>query len=213
MDGQGWAAHPGGFEPNGHWAADAGQAVDVGLRELSQRLDRLLERVKMLGAEGHWSAPPQPEPTFRPPEPQPALYQREPPVLSWEGYVDPPPPPAPVYGGWANAHVPLIEVATADVGPFADLVELRHFEEALSELAHVRDVRVRRFGHHRASIEVAISSAPLLSRELALLGREMAVGVTPEGELVVELVPRTVPATDHAATGDGELPPAEGGRG
>lgn len=240
MDGRGWAEHPGGFQPNGEWTADAGDALDVGLRELSQRLDQLLVSVEMLGAEAHWPASAQPEPAFQQPEPQLVHHQYEPPALSWDAYADPP-PPAPVYGGWANpygqdpptwrtwepepgylptpiepaaweqpfeppspawapevarapAPMPLIEIARLDAGPFADLIELRHFEEDLGELARVRDVRVRRYGHHRASIEVAVNSAPLLEHELQLLGREMSVGATPEGEVVVELVPQAQPA-------------------
>jgi hypothetical protein len=244
MDGRGWAVQPGGFDPNTERTADAGHALDTGLRELSRRLDELMVSVEMLGAHGRWDRPAQP-----PQPPPPAQYEYQ-----------PPPPPAPVYGGWANpyehaepswrtwepepgylptpiepaaweqpfeapapawapaVHVaspppaPLIEVANLDAGPFADLVELRHFEDDLGQLARVRDVRVRRFGNHRASIEVAVSSAPLLEHELHLLGREMSIGATPEGEVVVELVPEVAAEDDEAAAvanafpaeGDGE---------
>ena len=209
MDGRGWAEQPGGFEPNGEWTADAGDALDTGLRELSRRLDELMVSVERLGAEGHWIQPT-----------QPAAHEPEPLVASWGTYAPPAPiepaaweqPFEPPPQSWApeimptSTSMPLIEVATLDAGPFVDLIELRHFEEDLGELARVRDVRVRRFGHHRANIEVAVSSAPLLEHELQLLGREMSVGATPEGEVVVELVPQIVPVEDDAGEGTESRP-------
>lgn len=228
MDGLGWAEQPGGFDPNPAWTPDAGFEVDTGLRELSRRLDELLISVEMLGVEGRWPGP-APEPAAAA---EPAFERWEPPVPTWEeghAYAVPPPPPAPVYGDWASPApaawevpfdppaeawddqvpspppaAPLIEVASLDAGPFADLIELRHFEEDLGELGRVRDVRVRRFGHQRASIEVAVSSAPLLENELALLDREMSIGATPDGDVVVELVPPAPADGDDAIPAQGE---------
>ena len=74
-----------------------------------------------------------------------------------------------------------------DAGPFADLIELRHFEEDLASLAAVRDVRVRRFGQGRATIEVGMTGTYDLSRELPGIGRGMQVVRGPDGEVVVEL--------------------------
>ena len=229
MDGRGWAVQPSGMDPNAAPTADAGHALDTGLRELSRRLDELMVSVEMLGAHGRWNQPAQPA---QPPPPPQYEYSYAPP---------PPPAPAPVYGGWANPYehaepghhlptaiepaaweqpfeaptpewspaipaetpaAPMIEVANLDAGPFADLIELRHFEDDLSELARVRDVRVRRFGHRRASIDVAVSSAPQLA---ALKLPTAALGQ--EGYLVraVDLVG---PDQQPAAIADHQRPPA-----
>jgi hypothetical protein len=80
-------------------------------------------------------------------------------------------------------------VALVDAGPFDDLIQLRHFEDELESLTAVRDVRVRRFGHGRASIEVGMTGPYSLGRELFRLGREMSVTDGAEGDLVVDLAP------------------------
>ncbi len=89
-----------------------------------------------------------------------------------------------------------------DAGPFADLVELRHFEDDLVGLAAVEEVRVRRFGRGRAAIEVGMTGPYDLGLELPRLGLPMDLGYGPDGELVVEFAP---PVDDPAGA---DLPAA-----
>ena len=56
-------------------------------------------------------------------------------------------------------------------------------------LTAVRDVRVRRFGHGRASIEVGMTGPYSLGRELFRIGREMSVADGADGDLIVDLAP------------------------
>ena len=88
-------------------------------------------------------------------------------------------------------------VALVDAGPFADLIELRHFEEDLASLAAVRDVRVRRFAQGRATIEVGMTGSYDLGRELPGLARGMQVAHGPDGEFIVELENAETPAEDE----------------
>ena len=88
-----------------------------------------------------------------------------------------------------------------DAGPFEDLIELRHFEDDLASLTAVRDVRVRRFGHGRASIEVGMAGPYALSRELYRLGRQMSVTDGAAGDLIIELEqPSGEAATEETET-------------
>jgi hypothetical protein len=98
-------------------------------------------------------------------------------------------PPAATNGGGevpADEFVPAANVTILDVGPFADLVELRLFEEAVARLETVRDVHVRRFGHNRAKIEVGMLGPQPVGRELYRLGRPMEVEPGPDGEVIVD---------------------------
>ena len=118
-----------------------------------------------------WIPPPRPEPAYPPPA---ALLP--PPPLGPAEWEQPPPEP------WST-------IALLDAGPFADLIELRHFEEALAALPAVNDVRVRRFGHNRARIEVAMAGPHSLPYELSRTARPMTITSGPIGEVIVDLPP------------------------
>ena len=96
-------------------------------------------------------------------------------------------------------------VSIVDAGPFADLIELRHFEEAVARLESVRDVHVRRFGHHRAKVEVGMAGPYAIGRELYRLGRPMLVEPGPDGEIVLDFtdVPTESPTTSSEQPASG----------
>lgn len=129
-------------------------------------------------------------PAWRQPEPEAA-----PPPIATNGHSD----------DHAEVSARSTSVALVDAGPFDDLIQLRHFEDDLASLTAVRDVRVRRFGHGRASIEVGMSGPYTLSRELYRLGREMSVTEGVAGDLVIDLAPGPEPQL-----AEGEEPPPEG---
>ena len=108
------------------------------------------------------------------PESAPEAYQPAPAATNGQGETE-----AGTIGVPAN-------IAILDIGPFADLIELRHFEEAVARLEAVRDVRVRRFGHGRAMIELGLAGPYAIGRELFHLGRPMQVEPGPEGEIIVD---------------------------
>jgi hypothetical protein len=89
-----------------------------------------------------------------------------------------------------------------DAGPINDLIELRRFEEDLTALPVVRDVRVRRFGKGRASIEVGLTGPYALERELGRLGGGITAEQGPEGELILELERAIAPADESAGEGE-----------
>lgn len=132
----------------------------IELDSLRRRLAELRGSIEALGRTGSWSpdAPggSEPEPES---EPEPGESSSEP------------------------ATGPA-RLATLDVGPFADLLELRRFEERLAELSIIRGLRVRRVGHGRAEIVVAVSEPAHLTAELQRAGR---VEAAPDGRLRVEL--------------------------
>ena len=189
--------------------------ADTGLDGLRERLDELHDHVELLGSQGVWpeAGPPAAHP--RPPagevSPPPAYEQPPPPpparrpAAATEPPPPPPPDPTPAQQSAATEPPPVAtnghskdpaevsarstSVALVDAGPFADLVELRRFEDDLASLTAVRDVRVRRFGQGRASIEVGLTGPYALSRELYRLGREMSVTDGATGDLVVDFVP------------------------
>lgn len=140
------------------------------------------------------------EPALPPaPEPGPAYegsysYAPQP-----SGY---PPAPAATNGHREEDHQAASAVsaglALLDAGPFADLIDLRHFEEAVTRLETVRDVRVRRYGHRRAQIEVGMAGPYAIARELQRLGRPIQVEQGPDGEVVVEFTDMEVPETGEA---------------
>jgi hypothetical protein len=159
-----------------------GPDPDGDLSALQARLDELQETVRRLGSE---ESPP-PRVAATPPEPAP---------VATNGLSDAAPAATNGHsnGGAATAVDPTEisarsnTVALVDAGPFADLIELRHFEEDLARLAPVSEVRVRRFGHRRATIEVGMTAAHDLACELPAIPRPMRVEVAPDGEVIVEL--------------------------
>jgi len=197
--------------------------TDPGISELQQRLDELQRSVELLGTQGVWTArggdpggasrgaaasgAPIPPPSPAIPAPTPPVH---PPVPASGA-----PPPATTNGhGDEQPGIsdPEASVAMVDAGPFADLIELRHFEDDLASLTAVSDVRVRRFGQARAMIEVGMAGPFDLARELPRLGLPMDVATVGEGELIVEFAPLPAPigeeasapeATDAVANGEG----------
>lgn len=160
-----------------------------------------------------WIPPPRPEPAYPPPSallPPPPLAPAE-----WEQPFEPPfqeaapvwaapPPPNPTLIAEPAPQQqpdPWSTIALLDAGPFADLIELRHFEEALATLQAVIDVRVRRFGHGRARIEVAMAGPHSVADELGRTARPMAITSGPVGEVIVELPPMPGPVDNPGDTG------------
>ncbi len=175
-----------------------------------------------------YTPPPAPkQPAYDPYSPPPAppvpadayVYPPQPPVEP-DPYVQPDayqPVPAATNGQGeteAGAAAVAAHVAILDVGPFADLIELRHFEEAVSRLGVVRDVRVRRFGHGRAIVELGLDGPYAVGRELYRLGRPMQVEPGPEGEIVVDFtdVPEQPPAGEGASAETAEASGADEAR-
>ena len=203
--------------------SDGRSAPDQGgdgpdLNELRSRLEALQGSVESLGREEPPAAdsPPPAEasspPFYASPPPQvpydyaaqaPPAYE-PPPEPDYAPYQPAPVPPEPYYhappaatnGGTAE-EIALASVTILDAGPFADLIEVRHFEEAVARLDTVRDVRVRRFGHQRAKVEIGMVGDYAIGSELYRLGRPMQVELGPDGEIIVDFT--DVPA-EPAAT-------------
>lgn len=193
------------------------------LDELRNRLDALQGSVERLGRDehagadptappagdpsAHYAAPPrapydhsaEAPPAYQPPDPGYASYAPPPMPAAPESYYDPPPPAA--TNGGTLEDLELATVTILDAGPFADLIELRHFEEAVTRLDTVRDVRVRRFGHQRAKVEIGMVADYAIGSELYRLGRPMQVELGPDGEVIVDF-------TDVPAAPEPELPEA-----
>jgi hypothetical protein len=195
------------------------------LDALRRRLDALHESVEQLGCEGGppagpASAPPpgQPPPPYAPPQGSaPAAYGYDPEPAAPPAYQAPvepadfeqpsypvAPPPAATNGGSEGSEggIPApANVTILDVGPFADLVELRHFEEAVARLDTVREVRVRRYGHNRAKVEVGMVGPHLVGRELFRLGRPIVIEPGPDGEVIIDFTDIEIGEPDPTAAG------------
>lgn len=172
-----------------------------GIAGLQARLDELRDSVELLRTQGVWNRGPVPEPipaqqpaVILPPSSDAGPYPLAPPPQAHPEPAPPetasaapplPPPPVPDASGAATT------VARVDAGPFADLIELRHFEDDLESLTAVDEVRVRRFGHGRADIEVGMTGPYDLARELPRLGLPMDLTAGTHGELRVEFAPAT----------------------
>lgn len=169
-----------------------------------------------------------------PAPPVPPIAEQPP---AYDPYAQPPAPPAPAEQ-YAYADEPVVpevyapapaatngqgeheagvaavaaHVTVLDVGPFADLIELRHFEEAVSRLEVVRDVRVRRFGHGRAVVELGLGGPYSVGRELYRLGRPMRVEPGAAGELIVDFtdIPEEPAEADTEAPGAAAVVAVEG---
>ncbi len=195
---------------------------DPDLDELRNRLDALQGSVERLGRDEqagadptappagdpslYYAPPPrapydhsaEPPPAYQPPDPGYGSYPPPPPMpAAPESYYEPPPPAA--TNGSTIEDLELASVTILDAGPFADLIELRHFEEAVTRLDTVRDVRVRRFGHQRAKVEIGMVADYQIGSELFRLGRPMQVELGPDGEVIVDF-------TDVPAAPEPELP-------
>lgn len=159
-------------------AASRGGAVEGALADLRDRLEELHRWVEVLHDRGFWPGlegqPPPPAPVAYPPAPDPASPPRHE-DRSRQPIATPGTEPEPA-------------VTEVDAGPFADLIELRHFEEALAALPATRGVLVRRYGRGRARIAVGASSHAL-TQELHRLGRPLALTPGAGDGLRVELLP------------------------
>ena len=195
------AADLGGRHPSNQ-VAEIGQAVHVGLMDLQRRIGELQRSVETLAGEGRWT-----DPAAHPSHGAPAqAYAHQPPPLplvpaEWEQPFEPPPswdalppvepsPQAPVASAdpaFAVVERPPAGVTLLDAGRFADLIELRHFEEALAAAPGVHEVRVRRFGHGRARIEVGARARHELMAEIGRTHGPTEISERPDGEIVIEL--------------------------
>ncbi len=119
--------------------------------------------------------------------------------------------PAATNGGTIE-DLELASVTILDAGPFADLIELRHFEEAVTRLDTVRDVRVRRFGHQRAKVEIGMVADYAIGSELYRLGRPMQVELGLDGEVIVDFtdVPAAPEPEEPEVVARRAAEPAEG---
>lgn len=112
---------------------------------------------------------------------------REPPAAPAPESPPPSPPP--------SSPPPAADVAVVDAGPFADLIALRSFEEALMSLPGVQDLRVRRFSHRRAEIQLRLSGPISAERALMRLGYEVGVQQEAGGVIRVDLPSRREPGS------------------
>jgi hypothetical protein len=151
---------------------------DEGLRDLRDRLDALQRSVEQLGIEQvpDRGEGPDPAPAQAPPAGRaaPRTYAQAP-AANGRRPGTTPTPSAPT------------RTSQLDVGPFAGLIELRRFEEAVAALPAIRDARVRRFGHSRAQIEVVVEGSQSVGRELIRLGKPMRFEAGGADELIVHL--------------------------
>jgi hypothetical protein len=131
-------------------------------------------------AEAYFAPAPPPPPAGYDPYAPPGSPQHRPPPVASNGRDE---------RGEAVLVPPTISIL--DVGPFRDLIDLRHFEDAVTGLETVRDARVRRVGHGRAEIEVAMAGPYPVTRELQRLGRPLRTELGPGGEIVVEFTDQT----------------------
>ena len=158
-----------------------------------------------------YSAPaPPPPPEYAPPAYEPPPY--EPPAPAYaepapEPVGEPPPEvfldsPSPAGAVPAEGSDVLGSFSRVDVGPFEDLLAMTAFEEQLSALPSMAEVRVRRFGAGRAEIEIETAGVVPVARELMRVAPDARPTVLPDGSLSVEL-------TAERWTGGAVSPPPE----
>ncbi|MGI8460441.1 MAG: hypothetical protein ACR2OC_02220 [Solirubrobacterales bacterium] len=139
-------------------------------------------------------APAYAEPTYA--EPQYAEPTYAEPQYAEPQYAE----PDVAYGTPVEGSDALGTFSRVDVGPFEDLLAMTAFEEQLSSLPSMADVRVRRFAARRAEIEIELAGATPLERELRRVAPDAETMLQPDGTLTVEL--RTpVPIVDEAEVG------------
>jgi hypothetical protein len=136
------------------------------------------------------AAPYEPPPQAYEPPPAPA-YEPLPPAVPEEPGSPPPevfldsPAPDPVMP--AEGSDVLGTFSRVDVGPFEDLLAMTAFEEQLSALPSMSDVRVRRFGAGRAEIELETVGIVPVAREVMRVAPDARPMLQPDGSLIVEL--------------------------
>ena len=176
--------------------------VEPGLSDLRKRLEELQRSVELLGTEEHWApagetgAPSpgsSPAPAWTPSRATPR------PATEWE-QLEPQAAAAAVATNGHTAEAGAISARSIpvamDAGPFSGLIELRHFEDQLAALGAVRGVRVRRFSHGRAKIEVAVSAPSLLTRELQSLDHSLEVSYEEGEEIRLDIAPPPEPGQE-----------------
>jgi len=154
-------------------APSRGGTVEVGLSDLRERLEELRRWVEVLQTEGLWPGLEPDAPAAPPAPPAPVPFA-------------PPPEDRPRDPTGTPAREPAPAVTEIDVGPLADLIELRRFEDELGALAGVRGVLVRRYGRGRARIAVG-ASPYALALELRRLEQPAEITQGAGGGLRVEL--------------------------
>jgi hypothetical protein len=110
--------------------------------------------------------------------------------------------PAPATAMPAEGSDVLGSFSRVDVGPFEDLLAMTAFEEQLSALPSMANVRVRRFGGGRAEVEVETAGVVPVARELMRVAPDARPVMQPDGSLIVEL-------TDPRWTGGAPEPQPE----
>lgn len=192
------------------------RAAGSSMGDLRARIEQLQRSVEQLSSGSDWSAPPEPEPPAPAPVQSPPYVPSEPPA-SPEPEMAPaavPPPEVPPPTADAapaatpmppapNGHVSAPADTVVEAGPFADLIDLHRFEDSLAALEGVADVRVRRFGHRMATIDVAMTGNSELAPELPRLNRPMQLARGAGGELVIELEPHPDSPLNGAGDGGG----------
>jgi hypothetical protein len=145
------------------------------------------------------AAPYEPPPAYEPSppayEPGPEAYQ-PPPAPVYETPPEPPAAPPPEVFLDSPAPDPVMPAegsdvlgtfSRVDVGPFEDLLAMTAFEEQLSALPSMSDVRVRRFGAGRAEIELETVGIVPVAREVMRVAPDARPMLQPDGSLIVEL--------------------------
>ena len=178
-------------------APSRGGTVEVGLSDLRERLEELRRWVEVLQTEGLWPGLEPDAPAAPPAPPAPVPFA-------------PPPEDRPRDPTGTPAREPAPSVTEIDVGPLADLIELRRYEDELGALAGVRGVLVRRYGRGRARIAVG-ASPYALALELRRLERPAEITQGAGGELLVELAP-TAEAKAEKTTAVASSESRQGGR-
>ncbi len=169
-------------------AASPGAASDDVVARLRGLLDQLQNVIEPAVRPAQ---PPASAPTTRP---QAAAPTPQPPAAP-----TPQPPAA------APTSAQPSSVATINAGPFADLIALRSFEQALMSLPGIRDLRVRRFSQERAEIELLLAGPIAAHTELARLGGGIEVQPGERGVLRVEMPSQ---AGSGPGRGQGAEPPS-----
>lgn len=181
-------------EGGGRGREDPGGSLDdLGLESLKRRLDELQHTVEELGRIG--AAPPpeaHPAASRGSSEPFPAPPSAPTPPAAPAGTRRAPPSPAhPPLPGRAP-HAPparASETAILDAGPFDSLSSLHRYERDLGRLGSVAGARVRRFGHGRAEIELAVSAPADLTGDLLRLGGRLQEEAAGSADLSIDLLP------------------------
>ena len=165
-------------------------------------------------------APPEAS-TYAPPAPPPDPYATQP-----DPYAPPPEPagypvrePYPPDGGYPapgyaqEGSDAAGTFSRVDVGPFEDLLAMTAFEEQLSALPSMADVRVRRFGHGRAEIELETVGLVPVAREMLRIAPDAQASIAEDGTLSVQLYDErwTGGAGSEEPAEEGESPPPESG--